>query len=298
MKYLLLLIATCNCFVALSQSNKTLRPGKMYNQGEEIFAPRVGIKSTIPKGWAGMLPQGSEVFLLMAQDGENGEIYAAANYNDDIKSAKERWNKGVEIVSDIVVKSTGNSGMRGEDTYYSELEIIQHKGIKAQSKAYAEIKCGPFGNCVAVMLVYSSGNYEKQIAALSGFMDEMEFIEPREGNMYSDFDWSEFLSSKYLTSFRYTDTSGKQNQIWLCPDGTFRSIIKRKGLAKTGDKSLNGRKSGTWKAEGIGEQGALLLKMKKIPDEIRVELRVEEDKFYSVASGDRVYIMENFECKQ
>jgi hypothetical protein len=279
-----------------AQSNNALKPGKMYDSGDEIFGPRAGIKSVIPEGWAGMLPQGSEVFLLMSQDGQNGEMYAAANFDDDIESAKKRWSNGVELVSDITVKSTENSGMRGSDIYYSELEIIQHRGIKPQSKAYAEIKCGPFGNCVAVMLVYSSGDYDKQVAALTSFMDKMEFFEPREGNLYADFDWSEFLSSKYLTSFRYTDTSGKQNQIWLCPDGTFKSIIKRKGLAKTGDKSLNGKKNGTWKAEGVGEKGVLLLKMKKVPEEIRVELRVEEDKFYSIASGDRVYIMENFEC--
>ena len=295
------LISLIVCFTIAgnlnAQSGDRIRPGKMYDSGSEITAPRVGMKSRIPDKWAGVLPQGSEVFLLMPQNGESAEIYAAANFGDNIEDARQRWAGGVEIVTGISVKSTERSGMRGDDVYFSELEIIQHPGVKPQSRAYAEIKCGEFGNCIAMLLVYHSGNFESQIKSLNEFVDNVTFFEPTEMEQYDAFDWAEFLSSKYLTSFRYTDTSGKQNQIWLCPDGNFRSVIRRKGLAKTGDNSLTGKKSGTWRAEGVGPMGTLFLKMKKSDLEIPVEIRVEEDKFYSVASGDRVYVMENFECK-
>ena len=297
MKYSLCLITILASLQVVSQSNDRLRPGKLYNQGEEIYAPRVGVKSIIPKGWAGMVPQGAEVFLLMPQNGEGGEIYAASNFDDDLESAKSRWAEGVIIVNNIKVKSTEKSGMRGEDTYFSELEIIQHPGIKTSGRAYAEIKCGKYGNCVGVLLVYRGGSYESQKAAVTDFVENMQFVEPQDGDIYADFNWSEFLQTKYLTNFRYTDTSGKQNEIWLCSDGTFRSDIKRKGLAKAGDKDIRGKKKGTWRAEGTGPMGTLYLKINKTDEEAPIELRVEEDKFYSVSSGERVYIMENFECK-
>ena len=71
---LLLLMVLCTGSMAQNKKSR-LQPGKIYNAGEAIYAPRYGFNATIPADWEGMLPRESEVFLLTPTGSVFGEIY-------------------------------------------------------------------------------------------------------------------------------------------------------------------------------------------------------------------------------
>lgn len=62
---ILCLIFIALTFQSVAQKKKVrLQPGKMYEPGETLYAPRFGFIAKVPEGWEGILPRESEVFLL------------------------------------------------------------------------------------------------------------------------------------------------------------------------------------------------------------------------------------------
>jgi len=86
----------------------------------------------------------------------------------------------------------------------------------------------------------------------------------------------------------------KENHLWLCADGTFKSKLNRKGLAKESSSKYYGKKKGTWKAEGVGATGKLYLSFKKL-NEIEVQLEITDEKIHM--NNERYFVMESPNCK-
>src|SRR4051812_40045939 len=97
---LLIILFTTNSF---AQSKKQrLQPGKRYDAGQKIYAPKFGFESTIPTGWEGTLPRESEIFSLMPITPIGGQVFAFSSMGSDLKSMRETWMKGVNLSESIL----------------------------------------------------------------------------------------------------------------------------------------------------------------------------------------------------
>ena len=123
-------------------------------------------------------------------------------------------------------------------------------------------------------------------------MDNSKLGEPSLGSIYENFDWSEKLKNKYLATYVSNPYVKKNNQVWLCADGTFKSLLRQKGFGEL-TKKQSGKQSGTWEAQGVGAKGELILNFKKAHP-LRVEMELKDDKL--MVNGIRFYIMEH-QCK-
>ena len=270
----------------ISFSQERLQAGRVYNPGEEINAPMVGLTSIIPEGWAGYLPQDTEMLLLANIENSEGSIYAFA-FDDTIDDIKARLDLDIkfEVENGIELDRKGDPFMRGE---VLAVELIV-KNSTNNLLGYAEAKCADYGWCVMYLMITPEFIYEESKKGLIEFMDNSKLGEPTLGSLYANFDWPEKLKNKYLATYISNPYVKKNNQVWLCADGTFRSKIQQKGMGEL-SKKYKGNKSGTWEGRGIGPKGELILNFKKA-DPVTVVLELKDDKLY--IEGSRFYVMEH-----
>lgn len=266
-----------------------LKSGKMYEPGEDIYAPTYGIKTKVPDGWTGMVPMDTEIFLLMPMSNVDGEMYVFADTaNYDI--IKTRWLEGLELGNGNVLKSDGNIFQRGDaiaSNVILEQKTTDHKG-------YIEAKCGEYGRCIGIFLISAPQFFEDLKKDLMAFTDDIHFVEPSDKGFYDDFNWKEFLSGRYLASYEYAPGAKSENEIWLCPDGSFRTKLKRSGDLKAQASQFQGKKKGTWETSSIGETGILVLNFKK-EGKVEIPLQIDDDRIF--LNGRRHFVMFTDECK-
>lgn len=266
-----------------------LKPGAIYQQGEKIFAPMVGYRGVIPEGWFGTLPQGEEVFMLIPVGNRSGYMFIRA-LQEPITNVAAIWDSEFKLTDVISITIKDHPVIEG-NKLRADFDV---KGAKEPSVGHAEAIQGDFGWTVVMVLlspVDMMDTYKENFAQLlaSSLLEE-----PSIGSIYGDLKWSEFLSNKYLMS--YVDAQGykEQDEIWLCPDGTFRAKIKSKGRLVTEKSPYKGSNKGTWRAEGIGEKGKLILSTSKGATE-SFDLLINEDKVF--VNRERFFILESQDCK-
>ncbi len=272
-----------------SFSQDRLKPGAVYEQGQEIFAPLVGYKGVVPEGWFGTLPQEEEVFLMIPNGNTDGYMFINANHMNMGELRKE-WDYPLSLTDEIVISLKGEPTINGKQMI-GEFDVI---GSLEPYKGYAVAIDGGHGWTMTLALLSPVNLYETYRKNFDQLVASSSVEEPSIGSIYGDFDWPGFLKDKYMMSYLSSTQYKEQNEIWLCADGTFRSKIKTKGLLKVENSAYKGRKKGTWKAEGIGEKGKLHLYFTK-NDDLILDMEIKDDKIF--INGGRFFALENNECK-
>jgi hypothetical protein len=223
------------------------------------------------------------------KENSEGEIYVTTD-STNLEKIKSGWLQGLDLDNGNTLKSDGKIFKRG-DAIASN--VILEKNTFT-FKGYIEAKCGEFGNCISFLLLSSPQNFEKLKSGLIEMSDNTIFVEPSLKSIYDNFNWKEFLSGKYLANFDFVPGSKSENEIWLCPDGTFRSKIVKKGLLKDEAKEFQGKKKGTWDTSSMGPKGILTLNVDKI-GEVSLELGIDNDRIF--LNDKRYFVMYTDECK-
>lgn len=258
-------------FSALGQ-NKDVRPTLRFESGE-VVSGKSGVSAKIPENWSGVLPRGVELFLLVPNDGSNGEIYISVRKTIPIEERKANWLAGLDLENGNILKSDGNIFIREGGGLATNLMLEQKTSDRL---GYIELNCGD-DYCLTATLLSSPQDFERLKNVLYSFLASIKWGEPGEFTPYVDFNWQEFLTGKHLLNKDYIQKGKSQNDVWLCPDGTFTTKLKRTGLAKNQAKEYKGTKKGTWETSSVGPTGILSLKYQKLPAlEVKLEIRDEQ----------------------
>jgi hypothetical protein len=241
----------------------------------------------------GVLPRDTEMFLLMSKDNPESSIYAFA-FDDTREDLRKRWTEGpgLEVENNIRLVRSSEVFSRG-DVIAADLTV---ENSTNNSNGYIEAKCSEYNKCLVLLLITRESFLEKTKSGLKQFMDNSELSEPTLGDIYESFDWSDFFGGKYLATRQINpyEKARRNNQLWMCPDGTFKSYIKIKGFAEVPAK-IRGDRSGTWEAEGTGPQGILRLYFKKLDQPVEVPAELRDDQLF--INDIRYYVMQNNRCK-
>jgi hypothetical protein len=278
-----LLIIVIDCI-----AQERLSPGKLYDQGEEIVAPRIGFQARIPAGWFGTLPQGEEVFLLLPRGNRQGYMFINA-HNAPLHELKERWSRIFSLTETITVSMQGDARLEG-NTLEAELEV---KGTQIPYKGQAKAVDGGQGFVISFILLAPAEMYGEYSDNFHELASSCTFSSPRKGSVYQDFNWVEFLQQIYLVSWISSAQYKEQNHIWFCPDGTFKTKIKSSGFVRE-KGPYKGRNKGIWSVEGTGPKGSLTFNFDKKPP-LTVHIEIRDDKIF--LNGERFYGLENDQCK-
>jgi hypothetical protein len=171
---------------------------------------------------------------------------------------------------------------------------VKGENVNKGNRGFIAAKCIPYGPCITSLGIGPSQFYDQIKTAVESLMSQATFTEPSNVSIYADFDWKEFLAGKMLIAFQLIESGSKENTVHLCGDGTFMADLKKKGLFKNDNPAYKGRQSGTWTAEGIGEQGVLKLTFKKLPA-AEIPLTIKDEKIF--AMDERYFAGESDWCK-
>lgn len=251
-----------------------IRPTLRFESGE-IVKGRSGVSATIPENWSGVLPRGVELFLLMPNDGSNGEIYVSVQKTIPLEQRKSNWLAGLDLGNGNVLKSDGAILTRTGGGLSTNLVLEQKTSDR---KGYIELNCGD-EYCLTATLLSSPQDFDKLKGVLYDFLASIEWSEPGTFAPYADFDWNEFLTGKHVLNKEYIQKGKSQNDIWLCSDGRFTTKLKRSGMAKGEARDYKGSNSGTWETSSVGQTGVLILNYKKLPP-LEVKLEIKNEQIY------------------
>ena len=283
----LLIVSFLVLYSSIAQDR--LKPGAIYEQGQEIYAPMVGYRGVIPDGWFGTLPQEEEVFLMIPNGNADGYMFINANPME-LSQLRKEWNNHLSLTDALVISLDGEPAIDG-NRMTGNFEVT---GSRVPYIGYAVAIDGGYGWTLTLSLLCPVEKYDDFKKNFDQLITSSIVEEPSIGTMYGDFNWPEFLKNKYLMSYLSSTQYKEQDEIWLCGDGTFRSKIKSKGRLVTEKSPYKGNKKGTWTAEGIGEEGKLYLSLSKDGD-VTLELEIKDDKIF--VNGGRFFALENTECK-
>lgn len=283
----LLIVSFLVMYSSIAQDR--LKPGAIYEQGQEIYAPMVGYRGVIPDGWFGTLPQEEEVFLMIPNGNADGYMFINANPME-LSQLRKEWNNHLSLTDALVISLDGEPAIDG-NRMTGNFEVT---GSRVPYIGYAVAIDGGYGWTLTLSLLCPVEKYDDFKKNFDQLITSSIVEEPSIGTMYGDFNWPEFLKNKYLMSYLSSTQYKEQDEIWLCGDGTFRSKIKSKGKLVTEKSPYKGNKKGTWTAEGIGEEGKLYLSLSKDGD-VTLELEIKDDKIF--VNGGRFFALENTECK-
>jgi hypothetical protein len=270
-----------------------LQPGKMYEAGETLYAPRFGFTAKVPAGWEGILPRESEVFLLSTTTATYGEIFVFGTDHGDLNTMKTNWAKGVDLSESIRMKAINPTI---EDGVLSCEITAEGEYVNKGNKGFAVARCSPSGPCVTTLMVAPVQFYESVKTTVTNFMKESSFEPPSNISQYEDFDWQDFLSNKVLVTYASAHGGSKETMIHLCKDGSFIANIKKKGFFKDQNPAYKGNLSGQWEAKGDGEKATLqFIFSNKSLSPIEVPLTIKDEKVTS--NGERYFVGTSDKCQ-
>ncbi len=276
-----------------AQKAERIQPGKLYSEGSTIESPKYGFKGTIPSGWAGMLPQGAEIFMLNRTDGTSGEVLLFARPEGNLDQLTENWRKGGALSDAIYLRATDDISREG-DMAYAEV-VGEGDRINRSYKGFIMGRCSEYGPCVTMLMITPGQFFENVRSEMLTFMKSSEFIAPYNRNPYDDFDWSVFLANKVLVTYGMDQGAKRQNMVHLCADGTFQSTVKQSGWLKQQNKAYMGKNRGAWTVSGTGSETVLKLEFDKAKaPPIEVVLSIRDEKIYS--AGERYYAGYSDQC--
>ncbi|WP_268122738.1 hypothetical protein [Roseivirga pacifica] len=243
-----------------SFAQETIRTGKIYKGGDYIDIPWHGIKLTIPPKWKGYATEGTEM-LTLSNDTANVTLRGFP-VEDNLQIIKAELVSGMELTPGIEIKSAGEVKTTAT-SLKSELKISSN----SQNNGYLQIECGESGQCVGLLINTNARNHASFESTLQTFFDNMEIGEPTAPSANSSYVWSEELNDKHIFHYESSLKGTLDNEFWLCPDGTFTARIKRKGTFKNySGRTLRGKQKGTYKIEGKGEEGRIILTFSHSPN--------------------------------
>lgn len=275
----------------VGQKAQRLQPGKMYEAGETLFAPRFGFTGIVPQGWSGVLPRESEVFLLNSLT-QPSQIFLFGSEQGSLTQLKGNWDKGIDLSADVYLMAKGTTIQNGLLT--SE---VTAKGpyINKGNRGYAVARCSDSGPCIICLAVGPAQFFDEIKKTADALLSNSKMEKPSLASLYGDFDWKEFLSGKMVTTYAFVGEGSKETEIDLCADGTFTAKVSKKGIFKEQNPQYKNKLKGTWSAEGVGENGTLRLTFENLPP-ITATMLIADEKIYS--NGERYFVGNSEKCRK
>lgn len=278
--------------VLFSQNLKNrIQPGKMYNAGDSIYAPRYGFSGQIPAGWVGVLPRETEVFLLNSASGTFGEIFVFGREKVDLAQLAETWKAGVDISETVRLKATDPT-IEG-DLLFSHAEATGNYLPPKNYRAFAATRCGDA--CITVLAISVEENAEMASQSALELLKTAILSSPKEIDPYEGFDWKEFLAGKLMIAYEGFIGGKQETKVNLCEDGSFRAQISKKGMMKDSNPDYKGGMKGSWTVEGKNSEATLTLTFeKKDLTPFVANLKFVDEELY--VNGERHYASQSEKC--
>ena len=238
-----------------------IEPGRVYDGGARLQVGEYGVTFTVPTGWRGALPQGSEYFIMEPTGG--GAMLLATGDEGSLAELRTLLSAPLDLGDGIILRPTGSLAVEGSEVRGQ----YRAEGSAQPLVGRVVARAGAHGIAVVYGLLAAPDQIERHLAALDLLAASTEMT-PRPGAAGGQGgaarsggdSWAEYLKGKYLVRY-YTQTGFTDEQhLWLCSDGTFYRSASSGGFGGGASGAFRGDSSGRWQADGAGESGSLTLR--------------------------------------
>ena len=259
MKYISFLLWLLPATVCLAVE---VEQGKLYSSGTYVESSQTGVGLTIPKGWQGAWPPGSEIFVLESA-ALKANIFMVLQPGDEagLKSLLSNTiplDSGIQLVPASSPKKTGK-------IYTANYTVTGAPQISAYIAA--QILPPSLGIALIALSADASTTLQVKQATLklaSSLVVKQAAAQPvaniSAANSGGDL-WKDYFKGRYIA--RYFSGSGynEDQQLWLCSDGRFFRKSGSGGYNMSGASGASSsRGEGVWTATGsTGGDGQLIL---------------------------------------
>ncbi len=240
--------------VASGDTSAQIEPGRIYEGGETISDPTVGLALTLPGGWRGRLAPGGESFLM---ESTAGDAYMVV-MGDQVSEAEARalLAQPVDVGSGVVLVPSGAVRDVGAGHLTSDFSVT---GAAAELTGTVDVRLTSSGLGVAFVLLAPPAAAETHRASMREFALSLGVTDPVAAPAGGGDEWEPWLRGRYLAHF-YTNTGYTESrELWLCSDGTFWYDSQGGGFGGGASGAVQSRGGGRWSASGAGASGTLVL---------------------------------------
>lgn len=232
-----------------------IQPGRLYQAGEVISEPSVGLSLTLPQGWRGALAPDGSMFMLEPVVG-TGVMFVIADELTD-EAARTEMSKPLDLRNGIVL-TPADEIREISSGHLSRPFTVQ--GAPMDMEGTVEVRLTSGGLGVAFILLSPPAQADPQLEAMRTFALSLGVTEPTAQPAAGGNDeWEPYMRGRYLA--RYYTTSGytESTELWLCSDGSFRFNDQSGGFGPGASGAYQGLGGGRWSATGAGATGTLIL---------------------------------------
>lgn len=237
--------------------------GQVYSGGTWLESSELGVAFTVPPGWRGAWPAGSEVFVLQPESDPSVYILAMGEEatREDLAATMAA---PISLGDGLSLSPTGQVTNRGK-ALVGRYQVV---GGAHRLDAYGEAVAGAHGVAVAYILIATPASLASHEAAVRKLTDGTALGAPTDGQATAEGggtgsgekdSWDAYLKGKYIVRY-YTATGYTDEQhLWLCSDRSFYRRGAGGGFGGGASGAFQADSTGRWMASGIGEYGRLEL---------------------------------------
>jgi len=248
------------CFCFSSSYGVEIQQGGEYTSGTKVESSMAGLSFTIPEGWQGQWPTGSEMFVLGSTQLQ-AYIFVYVDQMTETAIPQE-MNQVIPLDSGIALAPTTKPQKKG-NTWQADYKV---NGSPRPMSAHIQTRLGEHGVGAAFMAVSDLNTKQavKQVVAnlvmQSQFKIPQQMAQPPGSQTQGNQNWQDYMKGRYIV-FYYTGSGyHEEDHIWLCSDGSFYRSGSAGGFGNNASGAFANKSQGRWKA--LGQQpnsGTLVL---------------------------------------
>ena len=274
-------------------------PGGQYAAGTRLLDRASGVGFTVPAGWVGALPHGSEVLLLQSTTRTGVVGIVMVEGRTSIEQARQLFHGPQDFGDGIVLQPVGPvraSAALVEADYGSATLVGHARGlVGAPGNGFAIVFIGP--KAVSSELLRSA------TAALQSAVFARPVVQSHQGGVGAaagDSEWRPWLAGKMLRLMSgYSGSGGggtnSSTTLHLCSDGSysFRSSGSTYGA---GSSTWQDGHRGRWQVRPFNASSAELVLQSSDGQVIRHRIEYDAGSEATYLDGERVYVVPSDLC--
>lgn len=235
-----------------------VQQGVVYGGGTHIESSQVGVSFTIPQGWQGAWPNGSQFFIL-----ESSTLKANLFLMFDQVSKQ----KLQQIMSQTIPLDSGISLQPLAKPVPFGDRIEARYSVMGSPQAMDAFVSGrelrPGFSVAVIALSQGNGKAVEQMASkIISAMETKAIASPQQAKTSGGGQsWQDYMKGRYIARYYSGSQYSEKEQLWLCSNGVFYSSFNAGGYSMNGASGASANSGqGRWRAEGnVTGTGTLIL---------------------------------------
>jgi hypothetical protein len=215
---------------------------------------------TVPPGWQGTWPTGSEIVVLGSEEAQ-AYIFILVDEMDE-EDIEEFLTRDLPLENGLTLHP--EQSMKKQKSWYRREYTV--RGSSKPLVGHVTVRQGPHEIGVALMAVSAPETSKSVEQVVDDVARGMEFqppapqASPQNANTEPPIDWQEYLKGRHLIRLYTGSGYSEEEHVWLCSNGSFFRSASSGGFGGGASGAFGSQGQGSWRATGqTSGPGTLIL---------------------------------------